>query len=137
MVAAVHLDQHPLPGHSLAAHPVLGRTPPPWTLQPGVDQDASQGGPADVNSLSFVQQLAQMGVVGPYVLGASQLNHIAYHGLGCCVGRLAAPVTVSNRGSSLLPLGRQDAPGVAWADTHQRGRLIQGHVLCQQVVENL
>ena len=63
--AAVHLDQHPLSGHSLAAYPVLGRTPSLRTLQPGVDQDASERGPADGNSLALIQQLAEMGVVGP------------------------------------------------------------------------
>ena len=62
VMTAVHLDQHSLPGHSLAAHPVLWRTPSPRTAQPGVDQDAPQGGPADVEALAFAQQLAEMGV---------------------------------------------------------------------------
>ena len=65
VVAAVHLDQHPLSGHSLAAYPVLGRTPSLRTLQPGVDQDASERGPANGNALALIQQLAEMGVVGP------------------------------------------------------------------------
>ena len=44
VVAAVHLDQHPLSGHSLAAYPVLGRTPAlRGLLQTGVDQDAPAG----------------------------------------------------------------------------------------------
>ena len=65
-MTAVHLDQHTLPRHTLAAHPVLGRTPASWTPQTGVDQDAPQGGPADVDALA--QQLAEMGVVGPSYL---------------------------------------------------------------------
>ena len=40
--------------------------------------------------------------------------------------------------SLYIPLvGRQHAPGVPSADTHQRGSLVQRHVLCQQAVENL
>ena len=44
VMTAVQLDQHALPRHALAAHPVLGRTPSSWTAQTGVDQDAPQGG---------------------------------------------------------------------------------------------
>ena len=40
VMAAVHLDQHALPWHSLAAYPVLWLAPAPRTAQPGVDQDA-------------------------------------------------------------------------------------------------
>ena len=57
VIAAVQLDQHALPGHALAAYPVLGRTPSPGTAQTGVDQDAPEGGPADVDALSLAQQL--------------------------------------------------------------------------------
>ena len=52
---AVQLDQHSLPRHALAAHPVLGRTPSPQTAQTGVDQDAPQGGPADVDAVALAQ----------------------------------------------------------------------------------
>ena len=131
VVAAVHLDQHALPGHALAAHPVLGRTPLSRTAQSGGDQDAPQGRPADFDALSFAQQLAQMGVVGLCILGASQMNHSSCNGLGRRVGRPAAAVAVTNGDSSLLLVSRQHAPGVAWADTHQRGCLVQGHVLRQ------
>ena len=34
-------------------------------LEPGVDQDAPQGGPADVDAFALAQQLAEMDVVGP------------------------------------------------------------------------
>ena len=86
VMTAVHLDQHAFPGHALAADPVLGRTPSPRTAQPSVDQDAPQGGPADVDALSLAQQLAEMGVVGPFVLGTSQTNYTGHHGIGCRVG---------------------------------------------------
>ena len=46
VMTAVHLDQHALPGHALAAYTVLGRTPSPWTGKSGVQQDAPQGDPA-------------------------------------------------------------------------------------------
>ena len=54
-------------------------------------------------------------------------------------GRLdiAAPVAVSHGGGSLLPVSRQHAPGVPSGDTHQRGCLIQCHVLSEQTVQNL
>ena len=137
VMTAVHLDQHSLPGHSLAAYSVLWLAPAPRTAQPGVDQDAPQGGPADVDAVVVAQQLAEMGVVGPCVPGASQVNHSGCNGLGSCVGRLAPTVAVSNGGSAFLPVSRQDAPGVSGADTHQRGCLIQRHVLSQQTVQNL
>ena len=134
---AVHLVQYALPGYALTAYPVLGRTPSPWTAQPGVDQDAPQGGPADVDAVSLAQQLAEMGVVGSFVPGASQTNHIGHHGIGRCVGWLAAPVAVSHGGGSLLPVSRQHAPGVASGDTHQRSCLVQCHVLSEQTAQNL
>ena len=55
VMTAVHLDQHTLPGHSLAADPVLGRTSSPRTAQTGVDQDAPQGDPADVDAVALTQ----------------------------------------------------------------------------------
>ena len=137
VMAAVHLDEHALAGHALAAHPVLGRTPLPWTAQASVDQDAPQGRPADFDALPFAQQLAEMGVVGPCVPGACQVNHICRQGIGRRVGRPAASVAVSNGDRAPLLIGRQDAPGVAWADTHQRRCLVQCPVLSEQTVQNL
>ena len=68
VMAAVHLDQYALPGHALAAHPAPGWPPLSRTAQTGVDQDTPQGRPADFDALSFAQQLAEMGVVGPAYL---------------------------------------------------------------------
>ena len=81
VMTAVHLYQHALPGHTLAAYPVLGRTPSPRTAQPGVDQDAPQGGPANVDTLSLAEQLAEMGVVSPSVPGTSQTHYAGHHGI--------------------------------------------------------
>ena len=44
---------------------------------------------------------------------------------------------MSNGGSAQFPVSREDAPGVAGGDTHQRGSLVQGHVLSEQTVQNL
>ena len=137
VVTAIHLDQHALQWHPLPAHPVLGRAPAPRTAQPSVAQDTPQGGPADVDAVALAQQLAEMGVVGPCVPGVSQVNHSDCNGLGSCVGRLAAPETVSNGGSAFLLVSRKDTPGVSRADTHECSRLIQRHVLSQQAVEDL
>ena len=57
VMTAVQLYQHACPGHPLAAHPVLWRGSSPRTVQSGVDQNAPQGGPADVDALAFAQQL--------------------------------------------------------------------------------
>ena len=46
-------------------------------------------------------------------------------------------MAVSNGGGSLLPVSRQDAPGMAFADAHQFSDLIQRHVLSEQAVRNL
>ena len=78
-----------------------------------------------------------MGVVGSFILGASQTNHIGHHGIGRCVGWLAAPVPVSHGGGSLLSVSCQNTPGVASGDTHQGGCLVQCHVLSEQTVQNL
>ena len=40
-------------------------------------------------------------------------------------------------GCAFLPVGRQDMLGVARGDTHQRGCLVQCHVLGEQTVQNL
>ena len=74
MMTAVHLDQQALPGHALAAYPVLWWTLLPRTAQPRPHQNAPQGGPADVDALALAQQLAQMRVVGPSVPGMSQTH---------------------------------------------------------------
>ena len=57
VIAAVHLDQHTLPGHPLTAHPVLGRAPSPRTAEPGVGQDTPKRSPAHVDALAFTKQL--------------------------------------------------------------------------------
>ena len=87
VVTAVHLDQHSLPGHTLAAHPMLGRTPSPRAAQTGVDQDAPQGGPADVYAFPFREQLGKMGMVGASVPGAGQMHYVGDHRLGRGIDR--------------------------------------------------
>ena len=67
MITAVQLDQHARSGHPLATDPVLGWTAPARTAQTGVQQNASQGGSADVDAFPFREQLREMGVVGSLV----------------------------------------------------------------------
>ena len=79
-----------------------------------------------------------MRVVGPCVSGTSQVNHGSCNGLECRVGWPAATMAVSDGGNALLSISRQDAPGVASGDTHERRCLVQGHVLSEQsTVQNL
>ena len=77
------------------------------------------------------------GWLTPAYLVRARVNHIGRQGMGSCVGRPAAPVAVSQGGGSLLPVSRQDAPGMPFADTQQRGCLVQRHMLRQQAVQNL
>ena len=65
------------------------------------------------------------------------MDHIVRYRLWSRIGRSATSVAVGNCGSSLLPVVRQQASGVPSADSHQRGRLIQRHVLRKQAVQNL
>ena len=73
----------------------------------------------------------------PLVPGTSQTHYAGHHGIGCRVGWPAAPMTMSDGSCAFLLIGRQDTPGVASGDTHQRGCLIQCHVLSKQTVQNL
>ena len=46
-------------------------------------------------------------------------------------------MTMGEGSRASLLIGRQDAPGVARADSHQFSRLIQGNVLGEKAVQNL
>ena len=75
--------------------------------------------------------------LAPAYRGTSQTNYTGHHGIGRCVGWPAAPVAMSDGGNAFLSISRQDAPGVASGDTHQRGCLVQCHMLSEQTVQNL
>ena len=75
VITAVQLDQHARSGHPLATDPVLGWTATARTAQPGVQQNASQGGSADVDAFPLAQQFAQMGMVDSLVSSAGQMHH--------------------------------------------------------------
>ena len=121
----------------LATDPVLGWTATARPAQIGVQQDAPQGGPADVDAFPLAQQFAQMGMVDSLVSSAGQMHHVGDHRLGCCVDRFASTVPVCKGRCSFLPVGGRDAAGLACADTHQLGRLVQCNLLRQQAVQNL
>ena len=82
VIAAVQLDQHARSGHPLATDPVLGWTATARTAQTRVQQNAPQGGPADVDAFPLAQQFAQMGGVGSLVSSACQMHHVGDHRLG-------------------------------------------------------
>ena len=109
-MTAIHLDQHALPRHALATHPVLLLAPSPRTAQTGVDRDAPQGGPADVDAVALAEQLAEMGVVSTCVPGTSRTHYAGHHGIRCRVGWPAAPVTMGEGSCAFLPVGRQNTP---------------------------
>ena len=88
-------------------------------------------------ALALAEQLSEMNKIGSLVNRSGQMNHIVRHGLGSRIGSPVDPVAVGNCGHSLFPIRPQEALGVPGADTHQRGRLVQGHVLCRQAVQNL
>ena len=44
--------------------------------------------------------------LAPAYLGTSQTNYTGHHGIGSCVGWLAAPETVSNGGSAMCSASR-------------------------------
>ena len=52
-------------------------------------------------------------------------------GGGCGVGRTSSPMAVSECGCSFFSVSRKNAPGVACAHSHQRGRLVYRHMLRQ------
>ena len=106
-------------------------------LSPGVDQNAPQGGPADDDALALGKQLAEMGVVGTCGGGTSHVDHVGHHGIGCGVGRPAAPVAMGEGSRASLLVGCQDAPGVARADSHKFSCLAQGNVLHEEAVQGL
>ena len=72
-MASVQLHRHPLLRHPLTTYPVRGWTPPPGTGEPDTNEDTSERGPADLNTLPLTQQLTQMGVAGAPVAGAGQV----------------------------------------------------------------
>ena len=129
MVAAVYLYQHPLSGHTLSAYPVLRWTTAAGTGKTSSYQYAPQCGSADLYVLSLSEQLAQVGVISLRVAGSSKMQHFAQQHLRRGVGCSATTMTVSQSGGPLLPICRQDSPGVATAHSHQRSCLVQCHLL--------
>ena len=112
VMAAVHLDQHSLPGHPLPTDPVFGRSAAAGTAQPSVQQDPSQSGPADVDAFPLRQQLREVGVVDAGVPSASQVRHVGDQRLGRGVSRSATAVAVGQSRHAAFTVGRQNAAGV-------------------------
>ena len=84
-----------------------GWTAAAGTGESGTYQDASECGPADVNTLPLSEQLTEVGVVGASVPGAGQVHNLGDHATRRDIGGSSTPVAVGERGRSLLPVGRQ------------------------------
>ena len=65
------------------------------------------------------------------------MHYVGEHRLGCCVVRFASAMAMNDGGNAFLSISRQNASGVTRADTHQRGCLVQRHVLSEQTVQDL
>ena len=137
-MTAVQLDQHALPRHALAAQPVLGRTPSSWTAQTGVDQDAPQGGPADVDALALAQQLAEMGVVGPCVPGTSQTHYAGHQASGVALAGLRPRWPwvreAADRRQLVLPVATTILAGRDGQSSRPPASACAGHRLCRYTV---
>ena len=131
VMATVHLDQHTLPGHPLPTDTVPRRPTAAWALQAGTCQYPLQCGSTDVYALTLPEQLTQVRVVGIGVAAFGKAQHLGSQHLRRRVGCSASTMTVSKCGCALLSVSSQNAPGVARAHSHQRGRLLQSHVLCE------
>ena len=75
-------------------------------------------GPAQVDTLPFLQQFGQMGVVGSGVGGTRQLDHRSCFSIGDCVVGRAASVAVGQCGCAIFAIGRQESPGMAFTYPH-------------------
>ena len=86
-------------------------------------QDASQGGPGQVDAFPISEQLGEVGVVGAGVGGAGQLHHrvglVIRHG----VAWLTAAVPMGKCGGAFPPIGRQKSPGMAFTHPQDLGGL--------------
>ena len=123
VVAAVDLHQHPFLGHSLSPYPVLGWTPFARAGDAGPGQDAPHGRPAEVDALLVPEQLGEVGVVGPGVGGAGQLDHRGCRIVSNSVAGSAASVPVGQCGGVLLAIGRQNSPGMVFTHPQDLGGL--------------
>ena len=120
---AVDLHQHPGLRHPLSPDPMLGRTPFARARDACLGQNAPHGRPAEVDALSVPEQLGEVGVVGPGVGGAGQLDH-----RGCLIVRnsvagSAASVPVGQCGGALLAIVRQNSPSMAFTHPQDLGSL--------------
>ena len=86
VMTAVHLDQHALPGHALAAHPVLGRTPSPRTAQTGVRMRRRVVLPMSMPSRSLSKSLRWVWLAPAYLVRAKHaLRRPPRHRALCCL----------------------------------------------------
>ena len=136
MVTAIHLNEHSLLGHALPFEPVLGGAPAAGAAHSCLHQDATYRGPAQVDPLPLPQQFGKVAVVGAGVILAGQLDHGSGLSFGHGVVGPTSPVTVGDRRGAVPAVGRQQALGVPFADSHDLGSLGDGQVVFQYAVEH-
>ena len=78
-----------------------------------------------------------MRMVRPRVASCGQAQHIGNRRLGCGVGRSATAIAMHQRGRSLPPIGRQNAPHMAFTKPQDLGRLCDGQLTGHYVVQYL
>ena len=105
--------------------------------QAGLHQYAAHRGTAQVDPLPFLQQFGEVAVVGAGVVVAGQLHHGSGRGLGHGVVGPPSPVAVGHCGGTVFAIGRQQALGVAFTDSHDLRCLGDGQVVFQHAVEYL
>ena len=137
MLAALDLDQHPLPGHALASYPVARRTPPPRALDTGRGQDAPQGLPGDPDPFAFVEQPGQVAVVGVRTAVPGRLENPGGDIFGGCVARATAAVAVGQGAGAALAVGGQQSPELAPADSRERCRRTGIDLVAKVAVKDL
>ncbi len=72
MVAAVHLDEEAGLGHALATATMPGRPPGAGTTDPGLAEQAADGGARELDGFALVQELGEVGVIATGIAALGQ-----------------------------------------------------------------
>ena len=107
------------------------------TEKTGSDQYATKSGPSDLYTLALTEQLTQMGMTDLRVSGSSQTQYLGPGCLGSSIGRSTTAVAMTECNRSFYSVSRKQSPRVAYAHTHQSGRLLYRHLFCQEAIEDL
>ena len=137
VLTAVDLHQHTLLGHAPAPEAVLRGAATAGAADAGLDQNAANGGAAQVDALAFPQQLGEVAVVCTGVAVDGQLHHGSSGRLGDGVVGSASPVPMGQYGGTILALSGEETLGMTFAHSNNLGRLGDGKLMFQNTVEHL